>query len=87
MYALAMLALSLARSDGEVYCALVLAAMGATALPSSLSFLANQAKHDSQGAMQVIPYERAALPLCRQCLQSLLVMPSEPASNAFRACY
>ena len=55
MYALAMLALSLARSDGEVYCALVLAAMGATALPSSLSFLANQAKNDSQGAMQAIP--------------------------------
>ena len=55
VYALAMLALSLARSDGEVYCALVLASMGATALPSSLSFLANQAKHDSQGAMQVMP--------------------------------
>ena len=52
VYALAMLALAQARADGQVYAALCIAAIGSTSLPSSLSFLANQASFDAQGAMQ-----------------------------------
>jgi len=51
-YALSMLMLSKAQGDPQVYAALVLASIGSTALPSSLSFLANQAPVDAKGAMQ-----------------------------------
>lgn len=52
IYAAAMLLLSQAKGDVQVYMALVLASVGSTALPSSLSFLANQATADAKGAMQ-----------------------------------
>jgi len=52
VYSVAMFLLANVSGDKNLYLALTLAALGSTALPSSLSFIANQAKADEKGAMQ-----------------------------------